>query len=172
MTQDTSMQIRVADLPEEGVRLAGTVASRDEDNDVGPIAFALHVIADGGGARVSGWLHAVVHTRCSRCAKDARLPVHQTLELEFRRAAEAPRDDDLELDEADLAVEYYAEDGIDLRAVLAAQVTLGIPMKVLCNEDCRGLCAQCGTDLNREPCDCEPPPDPRLAALADLRDRL
>lgn len=167
------MRIRVSDLPEEGRRLAGTVSAPDgEDYTVGPVAFAIKARPERDTVFVSGWLHAVVHAPCSRCLSDTRIAVDRTLDLRFRHAAEAPTEEDLELDEEDLDVEYYAGDEIDLRAVLAEQVTLGLPMKVLCDEDCRGLCPQCGTDLNREPCDCQPPTDPRLADLADLRDRL
>ena len=50
------------------------------------------------------------------------------------------------------------------------QFYLALPMKPLCREDCKGLCAQCGTNLNTGTCDCAPVwEDPRLAALKAIR---
>ena len=50
------------------------------------------------------------------------------------------------------------------------QMLLAIPMKVICRSDCRGLCPQCGANMNSEECRCEArSPDPRLAPLARLK---
>jgi uncharacterized protein len=52
-------------------------------------------------------------------------------------------------------------------------VALALPDKILCREDCAGLCPVCGRDLNREPHEHEDETaDPRWSALAELRDRL
>lgn len=167
------MIIRVEDVPAKGLRLAGTVAGPADGRLVsGPIAFALQVTATGTTVFVDGWMHAVGHVPCDRCLQDTRIPVDSELDLEFRAADAELAEEDKELDEEDLTVEYYPGDVLDLRAVLAQQVFVGIPMKALCDEDCSGLCPQCGIDRNRESCDCEPPPDPRLAGLAELRDQL
>jgi len=45
-------------------------------------------------------------------------------------------------------------------------------MKILCAEDCKGLCPTCGANLNETDCDCKAPVDARWASLKDLRDRL
>ena len=48
---------------------------------------------------------------------------------------------------------------------------LNLDSKLLCREDCKGLCSRCGKNLNLGPCDCRKEPDPRLAALAQLLER-
>ena len=54
--------------------------------------------------------------------------------------------------------------------VLAEQVNLALPMKVICSSDCRGLCPHCGANLNNEECRCEKNgADPRMAPLARLK---
>jgi len=54
--------------------------------------------------------------------------------------------------------------------VLAEQVLLALPMKAICRSDCRGLCPQCGVNLNNEECRCEShAADPRTAPLARLK---
>ena len=58
---------------------------------------------------------------------------------------------------------------LDLDAPICDEILLGFPMRILCSEDCKGLCAGCGADLNREACRCtKKEVDPRLAKLAAL----
>ena len=54
---------------------------------------------------------------------------------------------------------------IDLDDILTTAVVLNMDSKLLCSEDCKGLCPKCGADLNLGPCDCKPEMDPRLAVL-------
>ena len=60
---------------------------------------------------------------------------------------------------------------LDLRTMVREELLLAAPAYLLCREDCRGLCARCGKDLNDGPCSCEPEPDPRWAALRALREQ-
>jgi uncharacterized protein len=60
---------------------------------------------------------------------------------------------------------------LELGEIVREELILALPGYVLCRDDCRGLCAQCGKDLNEGPCDCRPEPDPRWAALEELRSR-
>ncbi|MGD2136562.1 MAG: DUF177 domain-containing protein [Gemmatimonadales bacterium] len=61
---------------------------------------------------------------------------------------------------------------LELGDIIREELILALPSYVLCREDCRGLCARCGKELNEGPCDCRPEPDPRWAALEELRTRL
>lgn len=172
------MKIAVESLQNEPRYVAGTIApypipeGSDRARLDAPIAFGVHVRLDDDHVTVYGWLHSVVTAPCSRCLKDARLHVDRELQASFRKAAEDAEEGEAELDEGDLDTDYYSGDSIDLRAVLTEQVLLDLPMKILCSDDCSGLCSQCGADLNGDACDCEPPVDPRLSPLAGLRDRL
>jgi uncharacterized protein len=61
---------------------------------------------------------------------------------------------------------------IDLRGLVRDEVLLAAAEERLCREDCAGLCPTCGADLNRESCECAPPPaDPRWGVLDQLRER-
>lgn len=76
----------------------------------------------------------------------------------------------LKMNEAD-DLHYLAADAkeIDLTNEIRDTVLLAIPMKLLCSDDCRGLCAGCGANLNTETCHCAPPPaDLRWEALRKL----
>ena len=59
---------------------------------------------------------------------------------------------------------------LDLDEVVTTAYILAMDTKNLCSDDCKGLCAKCGVDLNVETCRCKPDVDPRLAALAQLLD--
>ena len=66
------------------------------------------------------------------------------------------------------------EDGcLDVDELLRELFEMNFPQKILCREDCRGLCPRCGADLNTAPCTCSgTTPDPRLASLGALLERL
>jgi uncharacterized protein len=74
-----------------------------------------------------------------------------------------------EIQDDDLSTVYYRGAAIDLGDLLREQFYLALPMKPLHDEGCKGLCPQCGTNLNREACECRPTwEDPRMAALKAL----
>jgi uncharacterized protein len=78
-----------------------------------------------------------------------------------------------ELSESDLGVLEVQGDSFDSRPLVLEQVALGVPMKPLCREDCRGLCPVCGVDRNESSCDCAAQTtDPRWAGLAALKGSL
>ena len=101
---------------------------------------------------------------CMRCLADAGLDV-EVAAREYQ--ATSPGESD------ELTTPYVADNRLDLSAWAHDAVALALPDKILCREDCAGLCPVCGKDLNREPHEHEGEAvDPRWAALSDLRDRL
>ena len=76
----------------------------------------------------------------------------------------------MELGPADLDVATYVDEQIDLEEALRAELLLALPIAPLCRDDCKGLCARCGKDLNEGPCACPPEPkDDRWAALRSVK---
>lgn len=59
---------------------------------------------------------------------------------------------------------------LDLQELVNEEVSLNLPTKILCSDDCKGLCPQCGANLNVSKCDCKKDVDPRLSALLQLLD--
>jgi uncharacterized protein len=69
--------------------------------------------------------------------------------------------------------DYVTEDHLDVAAWARDVIALELPEQILCRADCAGLCPVCGKDLNAEPHEhAEREPDPRWAALGELRDQL
>jgi DUF177 domain-containing protein len=101
---------------------------------------------------------------CMRCLADAGLPVEV-------RAREYQATSPGEADE--LTTPYVVDEKLDLSAWARDAVALSLPDKILCRDDCAGLCPLCGRDLNAEPhTHEESEPDSRWAKLAELKDRL
>jgi uncharacterized protein len=101
---------------------------------------------------------------CMRCLADAGLDVH-VASREYQ--ASSPGESD------ELRTPYVLENRLDLSAWAHDAVALALPDKILCRDDCAGLCPVCGRDLNREPHEHEgEASDPRWAALSELKDRL
>ena len=76
------------------------------------------------------------------------------------------------LDEEKMNENYYMDPVISLAAVLKEQIILNLPQKMLCSDDCAGLCTQCGADLNQSICDCNiETKDPRWDILLELKNK-
>jgi uncharacterized protein len=109
-------------------------------------------------------LEARILGPCVRCLADAGLDV-RVAAREYQ--ASSPGESD------ELTTPYVEDTRLDLSAWAHDAVALALPDKILCREDCAGLCPVCGKDLNREPHEHEgEEADPRWAALAELKDRL
>lgn len=116
------------------------------------------------GVLVTGSLDGEATCRCSRCLR----------EFEGRLAAElcelfaAPG----HLEEEEDVYRVKGEE-IDLEPMLRDELTLALPLYPLCRDDCQGMCARCGRDLNEGACDCaDDTTDPRWAALDEVRAKL
>ncbi|MDE6314125.1 MAG: DUF177 domain-containing protein [Lachnospiraceae bacterium] len=101
---------------------------------------------------------------CGRCLKD----VITEFCLDFSREADmklSEEEREEQLDENN----YIAGYQLDVDALIADEVVLQWPMKVLCKEDCQGICSVCGQDLNLKQCGCDRTVlDPRMAAFLDI----
>ncbi len=96
---------------------------------------------------------------CVRCLQGAAVPVHVSAS-EYQ--AESPDSEELEMP-------YLVADRLDLGAWARDLIVLSLPPKILCREDCAGLCSGCGANLNLEPCRCAPTvAESRFTKLADL----
>ena len=102
-----------------------------------------------------------LETSCDRCAKPITLPqeteIFHTLVTHLN-------------DESNDELMLVNELRFDLDPLVTEDIFLDLPSKLLCSEDCKGVCPRCGKDLNQGSCSCEKEVDPRLAALKQLLD--
>ena len=167
------MMIRVSEIPEEGLRFEGPEAFPDpfQDRTWHLEDVELAVEKDGDVVFVSGHIRSRVPQVCSRCLESYEAAVEAAVDT---RLVPAPsgRGEERELPADCLETDVYDHDQIDLKALLETETALGLPMKPLCSEGCRGLCPTCGVSRNAAPCGCAPAADPRWSALKGLADRL
>lgn len=124
--------------------------------------------------RATGRVTAPLALSCSRCLADFTSFIDTSFTIFFRKANVAATsvlaEDELELGEMDLLSSPYSGDEIDLTHEIEEQVAMEIPLKPLCDDACKGLCHQCGTDLNTSTCSCSKEPvSLKFNALKDFK---
>jgi len=118
---------------------------------------------------VDGRLKATSKINCGRCLEAVDWQSDSDFTVEVALAESAPLDPEIALDKADLDIMYLETPILELEELAIEQVELELPIRVLCSEECAGLCPRCGANRNQEgACQCEPEVDPRWAALKDL----
>lgn len=114
--------------------------------------------------RVAGTLEGP----CWRCLADAAAPIT----VDAREFVGEGRDPDAPFDE-DLDSAYVEDDRVDVALWARDAFAEAVPPRILCREDCAGLCPSCGADRNTTTCSCAPAQgDPRWDALRDIADRM
>lgn len=123
--------------------------------------------------RVNGELATALELACARCLEPVIQDVNRKFDLLYRPLGADAGREELSVTGAEAEVSYYQGEGLLLEDVIREQVLLAVPLKIICREDCQGLCPHCGVNLNLEKCSCaEPFEDPRWTALKDLRSKL
>jgi uncharacterized protein len=158
-----------------GLPMRDALAAPDPDPDAGGGRAELDLYADGSHVFAQGTLVGHVTVACSRCIGAVRLAIDEPIRVTFMPPSEIGDEDqvteEVEEEVTDHDVDVFAFDGerVDLEPLLREQFVLAVPFAPLCSETCKGLCPQCGIDLNTGTCTCEKPGDPRLAALKGLK---
>jgi uncharacterized metal-binding protein YceD (DUF177 family) len=194
MAKEAPFQVLVRDLPThrtfevpservsewlKGLPMREALGAPDVDPQAGHGVADLELYADGAHAFAAGTFRGELTVACSRCVNPVALQIDEKLRVTFLPPHEMPDDDEadepagegegVEVSEADLDVFPFDGERIDLEPLLREQFVLAVPFAPLCAETCKGLCPQCGIDRNTASCTCEPPIDPRLAALKGLK---
>jgi uncharacterized protein len=123
----------------------------------------------GNEVFVNGHLDTRAQVECDRCLKAVELPVKADFTLEYISGSEYESSGTAELTEAEMSVSVFDGKELDVDEIVKEQVFLSVPTRMLCREDCKGICPECGTDRNTGECDCVTNDiDPRWAALKNL----
>lgn len=174
------LQLQPLDFEESFV--PGTIDLGEEITQRGPLKTSgrAEVIEEHEGKhqvmldlRLRGKLDAEVELLCARCLEPVPQKIAREFDLLYRPLGADAGRDELSVTAAEAEIGYYQGEGLLLEDVLREQLILALPLKVTCREDCKGLCPQCGKNLNQEQCSCKVAhEDPRWSALKDVRERL
>jgi uncharacterized protein len=176
------MKLKVFDIPEDGIEFR---ASADDKRDVwfrslvedafredfpkgAKAELDLYILRTSDNVQISGTARIALKPSCARCmeAFDKKLQVPLHVNLAPHKDMNFEEDEEAEggIDKEDVAFSFYKGEEIDLDAILREILLLEIPLRYLCEESCKGLCAQCGHNLNLGGCKCaKKAADPRLA---------
>lgn len=99
---------------------------------------------------IEGKVNLSLDIPCGRCLE----PVRNQFQLEIHRALDMKQSDEERIENLD-EQPYLNGYNLDVDQLVCNELLLSLPMKVLCNEDCKGICNRCGTNLNHETCDCD-----------------
>lgn len=120
-----------------------------------PLTFRLRLQQSGRLVEVDGHLDAQIVLQCGRCLRTFEQQLTESFTLTFAPCGHANKpEEEVELEAVELGLIVYEDDVLELQAPLQEQLLMAIPINPLCSEKCRGLCPECGVDLNTAKCNC------------------
>ncbi len=152
----------VNDFREEDIQLD------DNIEVIGPIDGHVRMRRTNQGLLVDGWVELTLELSCNRCLKTFEQPMHVDFEEQFYPTVDVISGMPLDPFDEDEIFPIDAHHEVDLTEAVRQNVLLALPMVTICREDCKGLCPQCGQDLNLGSCECKPEVDARLSVLKQL----
>lgn len=147
----------VTNIPELVDELSDLGLSRDIDFDLKVTRIVREV-------SVNGLLSFGLRARCSRCLTDVELDLKSDVNLILTPKEELFS----ESGDGDLDHDFYEGDTVDISGYLRELIAISIPFNIVCGEQCKGLCSNCGINLNTADCDCEK--KQKKSAFAVLKD--
>ncbi len=146
---------------------AFTLSPADLDFD-GVLEYLTPITVEGAVENHAGLLElragirADMLCQCARCLKEFQKPLEQDVHVYPAQ----------ELEDQDSVDYYLIEDGcVDLEEIMRDALIFSFEPRILCGDDCKGLCPKCGKNLNEGPCGCVEDLDPRLLALGQLLEK-
>jgi uncharacterized protein len=137
---------------------------------VGPVTGEITVENAGSLLLVRGALRAVLRMACARCLSDTEQTVEVEVEEEFASESAGPEVVTVDREEPQAAA--ISDYVLDLHEFVRQQIMVNMPMAPLCRLGCRGLCPQCGQNLNLGRCGCQAEgSDGRWERLGQLLER-
>lgn len=161
-----------AEEPVESFPVLSRMQAEGECVFDGPVRSEITAAREYDHIRVSGRVSANMTLVCARCLTDYTAVVDSRFTIYFRKgtALDVVEEEEVELGEQDLISATYSGDEIDLAHEIEEQVAMDIPLKPLCSDGCKGLCPNCGTDLNQTTCSCQSGQNSfKFSALKDFK---
>lgn len=165
------MKIRVIDLVKNN-QSQKEIDLRKEIKDINlrgdnirftePVHIKGMLVNENGIINLKGRLTLKLELNCHRCSKSYFYEINIDLDEHFMNAENVPDD-----------FYSFSENELDMEPAVMDNIITSIPMKMLCKEDCKGLCEVCGLNKNENECGCKiEETDPRLEVLRKLKNEL
>jgi len=154
------MRIELDKLEEQGGKFAQVYEAGELPLDdaevrlVEPAEVRGRVRRHGKEVELQGKLRTKLEAVCGRCLQPVELPISAEFNERFVRAVSWAAEEQHELQPEDLNIAVFDGEAIELDDLVREELLLALPVNVLCREDCKGLCPNCGTDRNLSDCQC------------------
>ncbi len=127
-----------------------------------PIALRIEN-QENASVLISGSVDMTIAIPCDRCLEDVPTDIHFDIDKKLSIKDGTLVDDEME--ETDYLIGFE----LDVERLVYAEILVNWPMKVLCKDDCKGICKVCGMNLNKGTCSCQKTElDPRMARVQDI----
>jgi uncharacterized protein len=160
------MRVRVDEIPESGRtlrfhwdedRLRQFVPPDDPFNLklLRPVNVILNLNRRPDHIRITGKITGSLEVSCHRCLRPFPLLFNETVDIYLVASERMSGGEEKELEPDELLYEFFDGEVIEVDRLVVEQIFLALPVKVLCDENCKGICPGCGTNLNEEACRCK-----------------
>lgn len=126
-----------------------------------------------GEVRVRGHVKVTMEADCDRCLETAKFPLEEDFDLYYQPLPDSTgrhSGEEVAINAGESQIAFYEGAGLELNDILREHILLSLPMKYVCSETCKGICAVCGQSRNQVDCGCsQRPTDDRWAALKNLK---
>lgn len=175
------MKIRVDDVKKKEQQLEETepaahypalveLEAAGEATFIAPVSTAVRAFWEYDHVRANGKVETRVKLTCSRCLEEYERDISSDFTIFYTQGENLAGEEEVELSEEELISVPFTGDEIDMDFEISEQVMMEIPYKPLCSEECKGLCPNCGADLNRGECGCDRGGiNLKMSALKDLK---
>ena len=135
-----------------------------------PVNVSGQVRRSGNQVFVEGHVETRAWVECDRCLQPVDVPVSAEFELEYITGSDYESSQAAALTEDQMSVAVFDGAALDVDEIVKEQVVLAVPTRMLCRDECKGICPECGIDKNTGECKCVTDDlDPRWAALKNLK---
>jgi uncharacterized protein len=170
---EDGLEIDVEEKPESFPVLSEMIR-QGECKFSAPINTTLNVSRIGDMIDVKGKLETTVHLSCSRCLNEYETALKSRFNLTYVNHLPVEPEDvepkEIEITAQEMGLIYFQGEEINLQDGIQEQVVMAFPIRALCREECKGLCAACGADLNQGDCGCDRKPvSNKFAVLKNLK---
>ncbi|MGQ9637486.1 MAG: YceD family protein [Thermodesulfobacteriota bacterium] len=157
--------LNIEDIPDEGlnlhwqeepITLSGYLKnlSHIDFSFEGPLQSEASLRKAGQIVLIKGHIQTLLRLQCVRCLTNFLYPIEASFDLTLHPLKGIHFSEEVELSREEMELDFFEGGEIHLSEIACEQVFLEIPIKPLCEENCKGLCPVCGKNLNISSCDC------------------
>lgn len=162
------MKLSFEELLKEAASFEGDFSFDDGDIQVRVNSYQADFLPTDAGLYADIRFDFEFSAPCDRCLESTKGFGAERSGIQLMKQPEGMKDE-ITLGDDDMGTVYLESDEINLEEMVKQEVVYHLPVRLVCGEDCKGLCSQCGENLNLGKCKCEAVTDPRWAALKDIK---